>query len=135
MNRRSKENFQEVVFIVHWSGSSHYKLQADGVTEQGRILVLQSNKHPYPVNSKNATKNNIIFNFVLCQVRLIFFNTNLSTTNNISLVKPFLKTLQITANLVKSRYKRKKTSWLGLVVFFRGGTLSRIPLRPVLIST
>ena len=43
--------------------------------------------------SKNIfmyTKTNII-NFELCQVRLILFNTNLITKNNISFVKNILK--------------------------------------------
>ena len=52
---------------------------------------------------KNATKNNMILNFVPCQVRLILFNTNLNTKNNISYVKTVLKKFQITANFVKSR--------------------------------
>ena len=30
--------------------------------------------------------------------------------------------------------KRKKTLWLALLIFFHGRTLSRIPLRPVLVS-
>ena len=62
----------------------------------------------HPVNSKNATKNNMIFNFVLCLVRLILFNTNLIIKNNLSYVKTVLNTLKTTANFVKSRYKRKK---------------------------
>ena len=40
---------------------------------------------------RNATKNNIMINYVLCQVRLILFNTNLITKNNISFVKTILK--------------------------------------------
>ena len=71
-----------------------------------------------------------MINFVLCEVRLILSNTNLITKKNIPSVKTALK---ITANFVKSRYERKK-HWLALLVCFRGGTLSRIPLRPVLIS-
>ena len=55
---------------------------------------------------------NDIFNSVPCQVRLILSNTNLSTKNNISLMKTVLKMLSkmlsITTNLVKSRYKHKK---------------------------
>ena len=35
----------------------------------------------------------ITFNFVLCQVRLILFNTNLITKNNISYMKTVLNTL------------------------------------------
>ena len=68
---------------------SYYKLYADGVMEQGRVSVLQWNKHP--TQFKNATKNNIIFNFVPCRVRLILLNTNLNTNNNISWVKTVLK--------------------------------------------
>ena len=63
----------------------------------------------------------------MCQVRLILLSRNLSSKNNISLVKTVLKTPEITANFVKPRNERKKR-------FPRGGTLSRIPLRPVLIS-
>ena len=70
-------------------------------------------------------------NFVLCQVRLILFSTNLIT---ISFMKTILKTLKITANFVKSPYEHKKTFWRALPIFFSGGTLCRIPLRPGLIS-
>ena len=66
-----------------------------------------------------ALQNRVIFNFVLRQVILILFNTDLNTENNISFVKTILKTLLITVNFAH---------------IFRGGTLSRIPLRPVLIS-
>ena len=47
-----------------------------------------------PCQFKNATKINIILNFVLCPVILILFNTNLITKNNISCVKNVLKTLK-----------------------------------------
>ena len=50
-----------------------------------------------PVNSEVQKKNNILLKFVLCQVRLILFNTNLGIKNNISLVK-----------IVQSQYKCKK---------------------------
>ena len=49
-------------------------------------------------------------------------------------VKTVLKTLSITGNFVKSQYERKNTFLLALLVIFRGGTLSRVLLRPVLIS-
>ena len=55
----------------------------------------------------------------MCQVILILFNTDLNTENNISFVKTILKTLLITVNFAH---------------IFRGGTLSKIPLRPVLIQ-
>ena len=42
-----------------------------------------------------------MINFVLCQVRLILFNTDLITTNNISFVKIVMKKPEITANFVK----------------------------------
>ena len=45
-----------------------------------------------PCKFKNTTKNNIMIHFVLCQVRLILFNTNLITKNNISFGKNVLKT-------------------------------------------
>ena len=49
---------------------------------------------------KNARKNNIIFNFVLCQVRLnIKFDTNLIPKNNISFVKNVLKMLNVLKTL------------------------------------
>ena len=35
---------------------AYYKLYADGITEQGRMSVLQWNKHPYTVNSKMQQK-------------------------------------------------------------------------------
>ena len=74
--------------------------------EQGRLSVLQKNKYPILLIEKRNNKN-MILNFVLCQVRLILFNTNLITKNNISYTKTVLNTLKITANFVKSRYKRK----------------------------
>ena len=74
--------------------------------EQGRLSVLQKNKYPILLIEKRNNKN-MILNFVLCQVRLILFNTNLITKNNISYMKTVLNTLKITANFVKSRYKRK----------------------------
>ena len=43
-----------------------------------------------PCQFKNAAKNNMIINFVLCQVRLISFNTNLITS---SFMKTIPKTL------------------------------------------
>ena len=49
-----------------------------------------------------------MFNFVLCQVRYILFNTNLTNKNNSSFVKTILKMLSITTNLVKLRYECKK---------------------------
>ena len=45
---------------------SYWKLYADGITEQGRMSVLQLNKHPYLVNSKNVTKNNNIYLILYC---------------------------------------------------------------------
>ena len=45
----------------------------------------------HPVNSK-MQQQKTIFNFVLCQVRLILFNTNLVTKNDISYVKTVLNT-------------------------------------------
>ena len=74
--------------------------------EQGRLSVLQKNKYPILLIEKRNNKN-MILNFVLCQVRLILFNTNLITKNNISYTKTVLNTPKITANFVKSRYKRK----------------------------
>ena len=60
-----------------------------------------------------------IFNFVLCQVRLILFDTNLITKNNILYVKTVVKdTLSITANFVKSQYKRKKHFGQTCLYFF-----------------
>ena len=56
---------------------------------------------------KNATKNNM-FNFILCKVRLIIFNTNLNTKNNISYVKTVLKKFQITVNFVELRYNHMR---------------------------
>ena len=44
----------------------------------------------------------------MCQVRLILLSRNLSSKNNISLVKTVLKTPEITANFVKPRNERKK---------------------------
>ena len=70
------------------------------------IISITMKQTSHPVNSK--TQQKIIFNFVLCQVRLILLNTNLNTKNNISLVKTILKSLQITANVVKLQYERKK---------------------------
>ena len=76
-----------------------------------------------------------MINFVLCQVRLILFNTNLITKINILFVKTVLKKLSITTNFVKLHYEgKKKKNWLASLIFFHSGTLSRIPLRPVLIS-
>ena len=73
--------------------------------EQGRMSVLQRNKHPTLLIQKH-NKNNI-FN-LYCVKTLILFNTNLITKNNISYLKTILKMLQITANFVKSQYKSKK---------------------------
>ena len=70
------------------------------------IISITMKQTSHPVSSK--TQQKIIFNFVLCQVRLILLNTNLNTKNNISLVKTILKSLQITANVVKLQYERKK---------------------------
>ena len=39
----------------------------------------------YPSQFKNATKNKTIFNFVLCQVRLILYNTNLNIKKQYSI--------------------------------------------------
>ena len=70
---------------------SFYKLQADDIAELGSVSVtIKQTSHP--VNSKMQQKITL-FNFVLCKVRLILFNTNLSTKNNISLVKTVLKML------------------------------------------
>ena len=41
--------------VVPAIGAS-YKLLADGITEQGRMSVLEWNKYPYPVNSKTQQK-------------------------------------------------------------------------------
>ena len=49
-----------------------------------------------------------MINFVLCQVRLILFNTNLITKINILFVKTVLKKLSITTNFVKLHYEGKK---------------------------
>ena len=66
---------------------SHYKLWADGLMEQGKMSVLQWNKHP---------------TLLIHQVRLILFNTNLMMTKNyLSYVKTILKTLYIKTNFVK----------------------------------
>ena len=65
--------------------------------EQGRLSVLQKNKYPILLIEKRNNKN-MILNFVLCQVRLILFNTNLITKNNISYMKTVLNMLKITTN-------------------------------------
>ena len=54
--------------------------------EQGKLSLLQWNKQSHPINSKTI-KNNIMINFVLRQIRLILFNANFITKNNISFVK------------------------------------------------
>ena len=69
----------------------------------GRVPVLQCNKDLTQLIQKCSKKylifnfiHNMIFNFVLYQVRLSLFNTILITKNNISLAKTFksLKTLR-----------------------------------------
>ena len=67
---------------------SYYKFLADGITEQGRVLVLQWNKCPTQLIQKPNKKTNLILQ---CQIRLILFNTNFSTKNYISLEKAILK--------------------------------------------
>ena len=66
----------------------YYKLLVYGIMEPGSVSVTMK-QTCLPVNSKMQQK--ITFNFVLCQVRLILFNTNLNTKNNISLVKTIPK--------------------------------------------
>ena len=51
------------------------------------MSVLERNKHPTLLIKKTATKNNIIFNFVKCQGRLILFNTNLITETIFHMLK------------------------------------------------
>ena len=63
----------------------------DGVTEQGRMSVLQRKKHPTLLIQKQQKITT--FNFVLTQVRLILFNTNLNPKNSISYVQTVLKKL------------------------------------------
>ena len=60
---------------------------------RNRVECQYYNKTNIPPSYfESATKNNI-FNFVLHQVRLILFDTNLSTKNNIPSMKTVLKTL------------------------------------------
>ena len=86
MKGKSKGNIQEVIFIVHWSGSTHrLLLQALGQWryERGQNVSVTKKQTSHPANSK-AQQKRTIFIFVLCQVKLILFNTNLITKNNIS---------------------------------------------------
>ena len=48
-------------------------------TEMAECQCYNETQTSHPVNSKTQQKNNIIFHFLLCQVRLILFNTNLIT--------------------------------------------------------
>ena len=62
----------------------YYKLSTDGVMEQGSVSVTMKQTSQF----KNTHKKNI-FTFVLCQVRLILFNSNLITKKIFHLRKPF----------------------------------------------
>ena len=98
---KSKGNFWDVFFIVHWSCSAQRDFRLMAL--QNRVECQCNNEtNISPSLFKNATKNIIIFNFVLCQVILILFSTGLNTENNISFVKTILKTLLITVNFAKS---------------------------------
>ena len=70
-----------------------FPLQGNRVEEvflsKGASVTMEQTSQA--VNSK--MKQKITFNFALCQVRLILFNTNLNTKNNISFNKTVLKML------------------------------------------
>ena len=86
---------------------SYYKLEADGVSEQGRMSELQWNKYPT----------------LLIQKRKQYFiheNRSRDALNHHKLCKITIETW--------------KTFWLVVLTFFPNGSLSRIPLRPALIS-
>ena len=76
----------------------------------------------------------IIQHFILCQVWLILFDTNLITKNNISFRENRFKHALNHRQLCEIAIWTKKSFCLAFPVFFGGENFSGIPLRPVLIS-